>query len=70
MNAMTITKTNGIDGEYVKVTITIGDKTYTRNTRPNGSNQYANVTNGRTTSMRAGGATANMIDKAIAAAQQ
>lgn len=63
---MQVTKTNGVGGEWVKVQITIGEKKYTRSTAPDGRAQYANVTNGGNTSIRAGGKTAQMIDKAIA----
>lgn len=69
MNAINkVVKTNGIGGEWVKVFITIGAKEYLRTTAPSGSSQYANVTNGGNTSIRAGGKSAVMIDKAIAAA--
>lgn len=65
---MEVAKTNGIGGEWVKVTITIGEKIYTRNTAPNGNHQYANVGGRNNVAIRAGGKTATMIDRAIASA--
>lgn len=66
--SMTVTKTEGVGGEWIKTTIKIGEKTYTRTTPPNGAHQYANITNGGNTSIRSGGPSALKIDKAITAA--
>lgn len=62
---MKTVKQQGVGGEWTKVTITVGECVYTRNTAPNGSHQYANVSGRNNVSIRAGGKTAMIIDAAI-----
>lgn len=59
-------KQQGVGGEWTKVTITVGECTYSRNTSPEGKHQYANVSGRNSVSIRSGGKTALIIDMAIA----